>query len=79
VQGPDAPHWVTRGVRTRRNVLAPLRREVLALLAFDHAPVADERALLDAQPRFALVALCRQGLRRWRLAGKDFEFKEKSQ
>jgi hypothetical protein len=53
--------------------MEPLLREIVDLLAFDHAPVTDEGDLVDAKPGFDLVDLCRKGLRILRIAGKDFE------
>ena len=53
--------------------MEPLLREVCDLLAFDHAPVADEGDRVDAKPGFDLVDLCRKGLRILRIAGKDFD------
>jgi len=53
--------------------MEPLLREVCDLLAFDHAPIADEGDRVDVKPRFDLVDLCRKGLRILRIARKDFD------
>jgi hypothetical protein len=53
--------------------MEPLLREVFDLLAFHHAPIADEGDLMDAKPGFDLVELGRPGLRIVRIAGKDFD------
>ena len=68
IVGPDDP-------RTGFDpaALASLLREVFDLLAFKHAPVADEGDLVDAKPGFDLVDLRRKGLRILRIAGKYFD------
>jgi len=53
--------------------MEPLLREVVDVLAFDHAPIADEGDRVDAKPRFDLGDLSRKGLRILRMAGTDFD------
>ncbi len=73
LQGPLLQQFFNLGFRNGRNVMEPLLREVFDVLAFDHAPIADEGDLVDVKPRFDLVDLCRKGLRILRIARKYFD------
>ncbi len=72
-QGPGAQQLFHLRFRHGRKVMEPLLREVVDVLAFDHAPIADEGDRVDAKPRFDLGDLSRKGLRILRMAGTDFD------
>ena len=72
-QGPLFQQFFNLGFRNGRNVMEPLLREVFDLLAFDHAPVADEGDRLDAKPGLDLVDLCSKGVRILGMPRKHFD------